>query len=158
VGGSARASWSTSDRRGPAHAALALGRPLLIPVRAGLTVEHVLARLRLALARPAELPQTGSSSARTTWPRSPSRWRRGRCCSSTTCITFDLERTAYVLEYLSRHVRESRIFVTSRIEVTPPPATEHMNDVARAAGLDTRVIARRPDARAAQRVSSSSSA
>ena len=62
---------------------------------------------------------------------------------------FDLERTAHVLEYLSRHVRESRISVDSRIEVPLPPAaqasvvlrlavrvTEHMNDAATSSGLD----------------------
>lgn len=100
--------------------------PLLIPVRAGLTVEHVLAQLRLGLdlALPAD-------------PRQP---RGGaldddlaeiaRALEARPWLVFvddvhhlDLDRAAHVLGYLSRHVRESRIFAASRIDVPLPPDT-----------------------------------
>lgn len=100
--------------------------PLLIPVRAGLTVEHVLAQLRLALdlAAPADLPQPRSVALEDDLAEI------AHALEARPCLVFlddvhhlDLERAAHVLGYLSRHVRESRIFAASRIEVPLPPDT-----------------------------------
>jgi DNA-binding response OmpR family regulator/tetratricopeptide (TPR) repeat protein len=110
-------------RRAPAWAA---AEPLWIPVRAGLTVEHVLAQLRLALdpASPAELPQAGSAALEDELAEI------AYALEARPCLVFlddvhhlDLARAAHVLGYLSRHVRESRIFAASRIEVPLPPDT-----------------------------------
>jgi DNA-binding response OmpR family regulator/tetratricopeptide (TPR) repeat protein len=98
--------------------------PLLIPVRAGLTVEHVLAQLRLALdlALPAELPQAPSATL------DDDLAEIAHALEARPWLVFlddvhhlDLEQIAHVLGYLSRHVRESRIFAASRIEVPLPP-------------------------------------
>jgi DNA-binding response OmpR family regulator/tetratricopeptide (TPR) repeat protein len=98
--------------------------PLLIPVRAGLTVEHVLAQLRLALdlALPAELPQARSATL------DDDLAEIAHALEARPWLVFlddvhhlDLDQAAHVLGYLSRHVRESRIFAASRIEVPLPP-------------------------------------
>jgi DNA-binding response OmpR family regulator/tetratricopeptide (TPR) repeat protein len=98
--------------------------PLLIPVRAGLTVEHVLAQLRLALnlAIPADLPQARSATldddlAEIAYALEARPW----LVFLDDVHHLDLDQAAHVLGYLSRHVRESRIFAASRIEVLLPP-------------------------------------
>lgn len=100
--------------------------PLLVPVRAGLTVEHVLAQLRLALAlpRPAELSRTAGPQLEDDLAEIASALEaRPSLVFIDDVHHLDLERAAYVLGYLSRHVRESRIFAASRIEVPLPPDT-----------------------------------
>jgi DNA-binding response OmpR family regulator/tetratricopeptide (TPR) repeat protein len=112
--------------------------PLLIPVRAGLTVEHVLAQLRLALdlAIPADLPQARSAAidddlAEITYALEARPW----LVFLDDVHHLDLEQAAHVLGYLSRHVRESRIFAASRIEV-PLPSDMPTPAVLRLAPLD----------------------
>lgn len=105
--------------------------PVLISVRAGLTVEHVLAQLRLALdpaAAPARLSGNGERSGAAR--RDDELAELVRALDAQPSLVFlddvhhlDLERAAHVLGYLSRHVRESRIFAASRIEVPLPPGT-----------------------------------
>jgi DNA-binding winged helix-turn-helix (wHTH) protein/tetratricopeptide (TPR) repeat protein len=117
--------------------------PLLISARAGLTVEHVLAQLRLALdlAVPADLPQPRSVAleddlAEITHALEARPW----LVFLDDVHHLDLERAAHVLGYLSRHVRESRIFAASRIEVPLPPGTP-MPAVLRLAPLDAEATA-----------------
>jgi DNA-binding winged helix-turn-helix (wHTH) protein/tetratricopeptide (TPR) repeat protein len=118
--------------------------PLLVPARAGLTVEHVLAQLRLALdlARPAELSRAAGPQLEDDLAEI------ARALEARPTLLFvddvhhlDLERAAYVLGYLSRHVRESRIFAASRIEVPLPPDTP-TPVVLRLAPLDAEATAR----------------
>ncbi len=109
--------------------------PILIAVRAGLSAEHVLAKLRLTLSE-------GDRGKKTISDFSADLAEIAHALNAKPRVIFfdDLhhlapERAAEMLGYLSRHVRQSRIFGASRIEL-PMPADAPTPVVLRLQSLD----------------------
>jgi len=108
--------------------------PLLIAVRPGMAVEHVLAAMRLG-AR-ARRPRGINAGVAASFDDELS--DVARLLDASALLVFvddvhhlDLALAGPMLGYLSRHVRASRIIVSSRVEVplpagTPPPAVHRL--------------------------------
>jgi len=118
--------------------------PVLVAVRPGMAVEHVVAALRIAAgARRARGMQTAGAAS-----LEDDLTEVARLLDAVPLIVFiddvhhlDLAAAAAMLGYLSRHVRASRIIVASRVEVplpvgTPPPAVHRLGPLDERATLD----------------------
>ncbi|WP_428265623.1 AAA family ATPase [Haliangium sp.] len=98
--------------------------PLLVSVRAGFTVAHVLAQLRLGLGlrvAPAELTQAGPSLDDELAEIAHALAARPSLVFLDDLHHLPVDSAARMLAYLSRHVQRSRLFVASRLELPLPP-------------------------------------